>query len=110
MHNVPINWSKKAAKKQQKKDRKDGALEKDEVLLGQYNGASCSIIMLPKKCDESFLRETLFHEVLHAIGDLQGVAWDADEETQVRALSPNIIMVMEDNPHLHRYIFGGSYG
>lgn len=108
IHDVKIVWSKKGVARQHRHLLKtDPNFENEhDVLLGCYCGEDVTIYMLPRKDIETALRETLLHELLHCIGDLCGVPWQHDEESMVRVLSPNLLLVMEENPKVRRYLFG----
>lgn len=45
-------------------------------------------------------KAVLFHEVLHAVWDMQMLPNTVDEETCVRALERGLITVFKDNPKL----------
>lgn len=45
-------------------------------------------------------RDTLMHELLHALSDTYGVEWVKDEERMVSRLAPLLLTVLRDNPTL----------
>lgn len=47
-------------------------------------------------------RSTLLHEVMHACAHFAGIDQEEkiDEETWITKLSPTLLMVLSDNPHL----------
>lgn len=57
----------------------------------------------------SSLRDTLLHEVLHAVCDVAGLEYlmgieTSDEERLIRLLTPWVLGVIRDNPKLLAYL------
>jgi hypothetical protein len=64
-----------------------------------------SLIHISKKQSPSSERDTLLHEVLHAVCYESGLSLvlgigDEDEERIIRILAPWLLTVIRDNPHL----------
>ncbi len=56
-----------------------------------------------------FVRETLTHELIHALADMTGVATnlgDKEEERTVRVLAPALLDLLRRNPKLVAYLTG----
>lgn len=105
IHILPIIWNEKAIRKAGKESGHD-----EGTLIGLYYGEHGCIYMKPRKkgVSESHSRETLLHEILHAIIDLNGVQVEGldHDEPIVAGLSPAIMSVMEENPSIRKYVFG----
>ncbi len=72
----------------------------------------CVILINTKRLNLSQMRDTVLHEVLHAIFALHGFATmpiDVPETTDleeviVLLLAPNVLNVMRENPHLLEWL------
>jgi hypothetical protein len=71
--------------------------------MGTYDQEQ-SLILIKDNMSISSTRDTVMHEVLHAI--LQH--YEVDSEKTVRILTPAIISVLRDNPALVTFITGGT--
>lgn len=74
-------------------------------------------ILVAKKQSESQKRETLVHEIEHAIWDVAGLCGTGGEEAPLEGLSeedivkrtsPIRLAVYADNPKLRRILFGDA--
>lgn len=97
---VRVDLSKKA---QEKVDR-----DNDGPLYGLWDGRNATI-MLSSRAADTILRETLLHEVLHAIFELSGASSvhikDSDtEEGIVRSVTPMLLDVLRTNNRLVDYL------
>lgn len=84
--------------------------ESDTDLYGITTHGLLEIVLQPAVAD-MVLRETLLHEVLHAVLFNTGLAdrmTDKAEEHLVRALSPALFSLLRDNPDLVQYLTGGD--
>lgn len=81
------------------------------VTYGQSDHSKCTIVLNPDQHAHQ-MRDTVLHEVLHAICDQLGVNkggaaalldFDA-EERLVSSLSPILLDTLRRNPHLHEYL------
>ena len=64
-----------------------------------------SRIELSKDQEPQELRDTLLHEILHAILHTQGREYGGEiEEIYVRALATGLLGVFQDNPELHQWL------
>ena len=77
-------------------------------LLGETENVDCRIKLRAKQAP-SCKRDTLLHEVLHAIIFCSGMVKTEDlsheaEERLVRQLSPWILALLRDNPQLVSYL------
>ena len=63
------------------------------------------IIEITPSYPEQIVKETLLHECLHAILKDSFLFNDEIEENLVSMISPQIMMVMKDNPDLKSYLF-----
>ena len=71
-------------------------------LLGETDNTNTEI-MLKRDQSAACRRDTLLHEVMHAVVFLSGYGHDlkhADEERLVRTITPWILAVLRDNPEL----------
>jgi hypothetical protein len=76
----------------------------DADSLGEWHANKAEIHYDPA-ASESVLRETILHEVLHAICEHTGI--DPDEhESIIRSLSPLLLHVLTENPRLTRWLVG----
>jgi len=82
-------------------------------MFGKTDEAS-KVITIYKHINKEVERETLFHELLHAIGEdkfLSVFHFEPDkkeidrEELMVRLLSPVLMQTLSDNKDLTRYLF-----
>lgn len=84
--------------------------ESNTDLYGITTHGHLEIALQPDVAD-MVLRETLLHEVLHAVLFNTGISdrmTDKAEEHLVRALSPALFSLLRDNPDLVRYLTGGD--
>lgn len=79
--------------------------EQGEDLLGFCDTKQLKIHVDPAQAD-GMARETLLHEILHAVADATGLAdgWGDDEESTIRRLSPALLQVLRDNPGLVEFL------
>jgi len=99
---LKVDTSKKA---QERIDR-----DNDGPLYGMWDGRQATILLSTRSA-ETITRETLLHELLHAIIELSGAAAvhikDSDEEEGiVRALTPMLLDTLRRNPRLIEYLRG----
>jgi hypothetical protein len=91
------------------KDRiKELEKESDTDLYGITTHGLLEIVLQPDVAD-MVLRETLLHEVLHAVLFNTGLSdrmTDKAEEHLVRALSPALFGLLRDNHNLVQYLIG----
>jgi hypothetical protein len=83
--------------------------ESESDLYGITTHGILEIVLQPAVAD-MVMRETLLHEVLHAILFNTGLSdrmTDKAEEHLVRALSPALFALLRDNPNLVQYLTGG---
>lgn len=85
-----------------------GALEADEFHYGVTKVAD-TLIYLNTKQSAGQLRESMLHELLHAILSYapQPLTYD-DEERLCRSLSPWLLMTLRDNPDLVKFLLTDS--
>lgn len=84
--------------------------ESNVDLYGITTHGILEIVLQPDVAD-TVLRETLLHEVLHAVLFNTGISdrmTDKAEEHLVRALSPALFSLLRDNPDLVQYLTGGD--
>ena len=84
--------------------------ESNADLYGITTHGILEIVLQPEVAD-MVMRETLLHEVLHAVLYNTGISdrmTDKAEEHLVRALSPALFSLLRDNPDLVQYITGGD--
>jgi hypothetical protein len=79
--------------------------EESTALIGHHDGAVLTIDIDPDQAVGQ-ARDTLLHELLHAIADVTGLseAWGDREEEFVGRLSPAILDTLRRNPKLVRYL------
>lgn len=97
---IKVDISKKA---QEKVDR-----DNDGPLYGMWDGRNATISLSSRAAD-TIMRETILHELIHAIIELSGAASvhikDSDtEEGIVRSVTPMILAMLRDNPKLVDYL------
>lgn len=64
-----------------------------------------SLIEISKDQEPQELRDTVLHEILHAILHTQGREYGGElEEVYVRALATGLLGVFQDNPELHQWL------
>lgn len=77
-------------------EQHEGYWNKDDIrVYGEFDERA-SIINVDTDASTEVMRETILHEILHAIL----LMYDRDDEGLVRALSPMLLQVMRDNPKL----------
>jgi len=84
--------------------------ESDSDLYGITTHGHLEIVLHPDVAD-TVLRETLLHEVLHAVLYVTGTSdrlSDKAEEHLIRSLSPALFALLRDNPDLVQYLTGGN--
>ena len=84
--------------------------ESDTDLFGMTTHGHLEIVLQPDVAD-TVLRETMLHEVLHAVLFNTGLSdrmTDKAEEHLVRALSPALFALLRENPDLVRYLTGSD--
>ena len=75
-------------------------------MYGQCDKAAAVIAVDPDQ-DEFSFKDTLLHEIMHAILHQQGSTHSYKlEESFVRPLATGIMTVMQDNPKLAAMLFG----
>lgn len=84
--------------------------ENDTTAVGFCNLESLTIALKPNLPD-SLLRETLMHELLHAIIQTQGGIFDTAkteelEEATVSAISPMLLSVLRANEDVLEFVLG----
>lgn len=82
--------------------------ENDMELFGFTTHNKLEIVINPDMAD-SMLRETVLHEILHAVIYATGLGdrfTEKQEEHLVRALSPALFQFILDNPTVVRYLGG----
>lgn len=68
---------------------------------------AAAVISIDPEQDEFSFRDTLLHEIMHAILHQQGATHSYKlEESFVRPLATGIMTVMQDNPKLAEALFG----
>lgn len=98
-----VKWSRKRI-------RRHAKTQGDDTV--QYWGATDllnSVILINPEASEDQQRDTLLHEVLHAIAHTFHVQWCKDEERMIRRLTPLLLIVMQQNPKLSSYLFRGDF-
>jgi hypothetical protein len=73
------------------------SVRKQRIVVGLDQGDDC-------------LRDTLFHEVFHAVFDMVGLnadLGDDEEEKLIRRLTPAVLDVLQRNPRLVEVLVGG---
>jgi hypothetical protein len=90
-------------------DEDESDSDKPSLLMGKTITHSQKIEILAGMPYE-VERETLFHEILHAIYSMVGAPDDGDphvgEEKLVQMFSPPIVDIFDRNPELITYMFG----
>lgn len=84
--------------------------KKKADLLGETDNINTEFI-IKKQQGPACKRDTVLHEVLHAIAFMSGYCNElehATEERMVRALTPWILGVLRDNPKLVDYLLAGD--
>lgn len=85
-----------------------------KAKVSDTHGQTCTSnkeIIIFKDDNEEVVRETLQHEILHALmEDITDVIKDIDdtdklEETFIRLFSPRLMMLIMENPKLARYLW-----
>jgi hypothetical protein len=97
---IKVDVSKKA---QERVDR-----DTEGPLYGMWDGKSATILLSTRAAD-TIMRETLVHEILHAVLELSGASSvhikDSDEEEGiVRSIAPMLLDVLRRNPKLVDYL------
>ena len=84
------------------------------VLLDLKTEIANKTVTIYKQDNEEIERETLFHEILHVVGEdkydsifsFEPEKKELDrEENLIRLLSPSLMQVLCDNKELARYLF-----
>ena len=87
--------------------------EKTEEMFGKTDIVA-KVVTIYKNDNGEIERETLFHELLHVVGEDKYDAVfqyepdkkDVDkEENMIRLLSPSLMQTLSDNKDLARYLF-----
>lgn len=77
-------------------EQHDGYFNRDdERVYGEYDERNCTI-NLDVDASAEMIRETILHEILHAILGM----YDKDDEALVRLISPMLLQVIRENPKL----------
>jgi hypothetical protein len=63
-------------------------------------------IYVDTESHEDIQRQTLLHEILHAIWAVADIGDSEDEEETILKLSPLLMGVLIENPAVTKYIFG----
>lgn len=97
---ITIDTSKKA---QERVDR-----DSDGPLYGMWDGRQASILLSSRAAD-TIIKETLLHEMLHAIFELSGASSvhikDSDtEEGIIRSATPMLLDTLKRNPRIVSYL------
>lgn len=71
----------------------------NDPAMGTYEQEQ-SRILIKSGMSQSSVRDTLMHEILHAI--LQH--YSMDSEKIVRVMTPALVSLMRDNPHLVKFL------
>lgn len=74
----------------------------DDETLGEWHARKAEI-HYDAASTEQVLRETILHEVLHAVCEHSGLDPD-DHETIIRSISPLILHVLRQNPEFVRWL------
>ena len=87
--------------------------EKTDEMFGKTD-IGTKTVTIYKQDNEEIERETLFHEILHVVGEdkyeavfsfiVEKKDWDK-EENLIRLLSPALMQVLSDNKDLARFLF-----
>ena len=87
------------------KERNNYKDDSGNHLMGQTCSDQCSIF-LDTTYPDQVVKETLLHELLHAILNDHGMKWLSydNEETLIRYLSPRMMNMLHENPVLCSYI------
>jgi hypothetical protein len=75
----------------------------NEQVMGTYEQEQ-SRILIKSSMSRSSVRDTLVHEIIHAI--LQH--YEMDSEKIVRILTPAIVSIIRDNPQLISFLTAGT--
>lgn len=84
-------------------EMRESLLVDNEPAMGSYE-QEMSLIVIKDNMSESSTRDTLMHEILHAI--LQHYAMDS--EKLVRIITPALISLLRDNPDFVSLIMRGT--
>ena len=78
---------------------------------GRFGECDCNTlsIRISTAHPDSHIRETLMHEILHAIFWSYGVKDIDDEERTITGLAVGLSQVWQDNPKLYKQIFGDQH-
>lgn len=82
------------------------SVEADETRLGECDPKTLTIFVDPTQAD-TMLRDTVLHELLHALMDLIGAGDDIArdlEERLVRRLAPVLLELLTRNPKLIEWL------
>lgn len=73
-------------------------------MFAGYTHVSASLIVLDPDVSSQFRRETLWHEVKHAVANVVGLEGKLSEEEVLQKVSPMELAVLRDNPELVIYL------
>ena len=99
VHTIHVVWDETKLKQSAEQNQMD-----PDTIMGQYVSTQNSIYITPIKNGENLNRDTLLHEILHAITHLKGVPVH-DEENMIRTLTPALIEFVTQNPEVVEYVF-----
>lgn len=98
VHTIHVVWDETKLKQSAEQNQMD-----PDTIMGQYVSTQNSIYITPIKNGENLNRDTLLHEILHAITHLKGVPVH-DEENMIRTLTPALIEFVTQNPEVVEYV------
>lgn len=76
----------------------------DEVVFGRYEERTATIF-LSTDAHPDVVKETLVHEIVHAIIRQSALSFETEEEERiVRSISPLIYSTLKDNKNLLNYL------
>ena len=104
-------WGKLADAYVRFQTRQDDSAMTAMDAYGECRPRFCQIFYASAQ-DEQQLRDTIWHEILHAIASETGIAWelkpesdvDVDEEMVVRRFATATLQVMRDNPSVVKFL------
>lgn len=82
-------------------------LASGSYMMGYTNNRTLEIVVDPEVAP-MMRKETLLHEVLHAIADVSGLSQidSPDEENFIESVDSTLLQVLRDNPALLAYLCG----